>query len=222
LAICAHISPVDTFDLWILHRQRHHEVDRRRHQDCRELQLPARVEHLRHRHGEQAADHLAARPPGVHAIEPFRLLAAVDRRDQRIDHPFDQPLRQSHDEEAGVEHRRAGVVEDRRDGGRWVGCEQDERDADEVADRREDVQRAQADAVNDGAADEDGDGEGPERRAPDRPHLVGVDLERAAHCGFDVATDGKDHRRGDQRNAAGNEQFSSLHRSSECALAAEA
>ena len=95
------------------HRHRHHQVDGRGHQDGCQLDLPAGVERLGHRDREQPADDHAARPPGVEHVEPLGLLIAVDGRDQRIDDAFDQPLRQPHHEEAGVEQRRPGIVEDR-------------------------------------------------------------------------------------------------------------
>src|SRR5687768_5825479 len=88
---------------------------------------------------------------------------------------------------------------------------EDQRKACEVTDRRQHVQRAHTDGVHQRAADENGDGEGPERRAEDQPQLLVRQLECGTHGQCDVAANGKHHRRGDQRDTARDEELLSVH-----------
>ena len=125
------------------------------------------MQHFRHEHRQQAADDLAARPPGVKHYEPARLLRRIDGDGQRVDDAFDEPLRQAHDEEADVEQRGAGVVEERDDRRRWVeGAKTMISTPDEVAGARERVQPLHADEIDERAARHDRD-----RRTPRTPGL---------------------------------------------------
>jgi len=113
--------------------------------------MPARS----HRHRNEAADDHAARPPGMQHVEALRFAIAVDGRHERVDHAFDESLRQPHDHEARIHHRRTRMIEHRGDRRRGTRREHDEADADEIAERRKNVQCTHADDVDQRTADQD-------------------------------------------------------------------
>ncbi len=211
----------DAFGLGILERQHADQIEERRHHDEPELDAPAAQPRFRHPRpgpgfrqavGQQAADDHSTGPPGVEHVELVDLVVAIDRRNQRIDHAFDDALRQTHQQESDEEHDRALMRPNRRYR-RFErrGSNQDERHTGQVCDGRQRVQNAHSKQINEEAAEKYRNREPGERRPPQQAHLLLADLKGGGHVAFHRAADGEDHRRRDQRHATDDEQARAIH-----------
>ena len=136
----------------------------------------------------------------------FRLLGAVNRRQQRIDYALDESMRQAEGEEAGKQHGRAKVIEERHDGPVGMRRENDEQHARDEPRGRQGVQRAHANDIHEIAADENGERERKKCGAEHQAHLLVGNVKRRAHGAGHVAADGEHHRGRANRDAARDEQ----------------
>ena len=155
---------------------------------------------------------MPARPPGVEHVQPLGLLVAVDRRHERVDDAFDEPLRQTHDQEARVQQRRAGVAEDRGDRGGRVRRDEHEqrprrcsRAPRATCSARMPTTSTSAPLMKIAMVKAQNAG------LKIRPICSLVIWKAAAHRAGDVATNRKDHRRGHERHAAGDEESVLVH-----------
>ena len=158
-------------------------VERGRHEEESELQLPAHVHAVPENPAHEAAEHEAGRPARMENVQVMRAVVGEERGDQRVGHRFERAIGQRENECADVQkHVRGGLGLAPGRGKRDEGREHMEQE------RRHD-QLAVADLVDDHAADDDAEAEARETGAADGAELRTGEAEFGGPIGKDAAAD---------------------------------
>ncbi len=158
-------------------------VERGRHEEESELQLPVHVHAVPENPAHEAAEHQAGRPARMENVQVMRAVVGEQRGDQRVGHRFERAIGQRENECADVQkHVRGGLGLAPGRGKRDEGREHMEQE------RRHD-QLAVADLVDDHAADDDAEAEARETGAADGAELRTSEAEFSGPVGKDAAPD---------------------------------